>query len=471
MSNVIWSPQPKQAIFMSRPEYEVMYGGAAGGGKSDALLAEGLRQVHVPNYRGLIIRKTYPQLSELVDRSHSIYKPSFPGARYNDTKHCWTFPSGAKLYFGAMQHTKDRINYQGKRYDFIAFDELTHFTYDEYSYMFSRNRPDGPGTIVYMRSTTNPGGVGHGWVKARFIDPAPPFTPMYDTVKYVDADGNVKTQRKSRMFIPATIHDNRRLMENDPAYIASLAMLPEQERAALLEGSWDVFSGQVFTEWRNEPNGYRSRKLTHVIEPFDFPRHWRIYRGFDWGYSKPFSVGWFAVDEEGRIYLFRELYGTEGRPDTGCKWDVGKLAQEIRRIEQEDDRIKGQRVTGIADPAIFAKNGGQSQADIMESYGVFFNRGDNNRLAGKMQFHYRLRFNEIDIPMFYVFNTCSHFIRTFPNLVYDLRDVEDIDSSGEDHAYDMARYVLMENPITAPLPAEPKPYRDDPLDLGLNRVI
>ena len=160
---------------MSRFENEALYGGAAGGGKSDCALVEALRQVNIPHYRGLILRKTYPQLSELIDRSRELYLSAFPKAKYNDTKHCWSFPSGAKIYFGAMQYTKDRTNYQGKRYDFIDFDELTHFTWDEYSYLFSRNRPNGEGTRCYIRAQANPGGIGHGWVKERFITAAPPM--------------------------------------------------------------------------------------------------------------------------------------------------------------------------------------------------------------------------------------------------------------------------------------------------------
>ena len=175
---VIWQPQPRQRAFMERPEPEALYGGAAGGGKSDALVIEALRQVHIPHYRALILRKTFPQLSDLVDKSMNYYRRAFPGAQYNATSHVWVFPSGAKIYFGSMQYTKDRTNYQGKAFDFIGFDELTHFEWEEYSYMMSRNRPTGPGTRVYMRATTNPGGVGHGWVKERFITPAPPGTPL-----------------------------------------------------------------------------------------------------------------------------------------------------------------------------------------------------------------------------------------------------------------------------------------------------
>ena len=272
----VWSPQRMQAVFMSRWEYEALYGGAAGGGKSDALLAEALRQVHIPHYRALILRKTFPQLTELMDRSRELYKSAFPEAGYNDGKHVWIFPSGAKVYFGSMQHAKDRINYQGKRYDFIAFDELTHFTWQEYSYMFSRNRPGGPGTRVYIRAATNPGGTGHGWVKERFITKAPPMTTVWEG-------------RKSRIFIPATVYDNQILLQNDPSYLDSMRLMPDAERNALLHGSWDSFSGQVFTEWRNDPAHYFDRRHTHVIDPFEIPAHWRIYRGFDPGYGKRLS--------------------------------------------------------------------------------------------------------------------------------------------------------------------------------------
>ena len=444
----IWTPQPKQAVFQSRGEYEALYGGAAGGGKSDALLTEALRQVHIPHYRGLILRKTYPQLSELIDRSRDLYSPAFPKAKYNDSKHFWIFPSGAKIYFGAMQHTKDRINYQGKRYDFIAFDELTHFTWDEYSYMFSRNRPSGSGTRVYIRATTNPGGIGHSWVKERFITAAPPLTPIKTEMNIVKPDGGLMTVTRNRIFVPSTVFDNSELLKNDPNYLANLSMLPEKEKNALLYGDWDSFTGQVFAEWKNDSAHYGDRQFTHVIEPFLIPKEWKIYRGFDFGYSRPFAVEWLAVDHDGRIYVIAELYGCTETPNQGVKYTPQQIAGKIKQMESEHPNLKGRKIIGIADPAIAKAETGQSIEDMMAKEGVFFSMGDHQRLPGKMQFHYRFAFDERGIPMMYVFNNCRHFIRTIPTLVYDSTNVEDIDSGGEDHIYDCVRYVLMENPIS-----------------------
>lgn len=454
-NKVIWAPQPKQILFMERPEYEAFYGGAAGGGKSDSLLMEALRQVHIPHYRSIIFRKTYPQLSELIDRSAEMYPRAFSRARYNDSKHCWIFPSGAKCYFGAMQRTKDRTNYQGKRYDFIGYDELTHFLWDEYSYMYSRNRPSGPGTRCYMRSTGNPGGIGHGWVKERFITAGKAMKPIAEEVKIRYPDGHEEIKKRKRIFVPSSVFDNEALLNNSPEYIERLAMMPEGERNALLYGNWDSFSGQVFTEWRNDSDHYDDRINTHVINPFKVPDTWRIYRGFDFGYAKPFSVGWYAVDHDKRIYRIKEFYGCTGDPNVGVKYEPTRIAQEIRRIEAEDTNLKGKTIHGIADPSIFDESRGESVGQMMERAQIYFDKGDNTRIAGKMQVHHRLAFDENGIPMFYVFNTNKHFIRTIPALVYDQKHVEDIDSATEDHIYDELRYVLMEYPISAP----PKPAR------------
>lgn len=464
----IWTPQPKQLAFMARPEYECLYGGAAGGGKSDALLCEALRQIHIPHYRGLILRKTYPQLSELIDRSRELYGQAFPKAKYNGTEHCWTFPSGAKIYFGSMQYVKDRVNYQGKRYDYIAFDELTHFQWEEYSYMFSRNRPSGPGTRCYIRAATNPGGIGHGWVKDRFITAAPPMTPIESKMEVDGPCGKRISVTRKRVFVPSTVFDNKALLENDPSYIANLSMLPEAEKNALLYGSWDSFDGQVFREWRNDPAHYEDQRWTHVISPFPIPPHWRMWRGFDFGYAKPFSVGWYAADEDGRIYRIAEYYGCTGTPNVGVKINPAEIAAEIRRIESEHPCLKGRHIMGVADPSIFDESRGESVAAMMERSPnfVYWSPGDNTRLAGKMQYHYRLAFDDDGQPMFQVFDTCKHFIRTIPSLVYDDKHVEDINTDQEDHIYDECRYVLMENPISPRRNAASAQIKDDPLDLA-----
>lgn len=433
MADVVWSPQPKQALFMQRSEYEALYGGAAGGGKSDALVIEALRQVHIPHYKGLILRKTYPQLAELIDKSLMYYKRAFPGARYNAGRHEWTFPSGAKVLFGSMQHTQDRTRYQGQAYDYVAFDELTHFTFEEYSYLFSRNRPNGEGTRVYIRATANPGGIGHAWVKDRFVTAAPPMTTIWQDVEWTDPQGERHTARQSRIFVPASVYDNEALLRNNPDYIRQLASMPEAERNALLYGDWDTFSGQVFTEWVNDSSHYQDRRWTHVIAPFQVPGSWRIWCAMDWGYARPFSIGWYAVDHDRRLYRIREYYGCTGTPNVGLRLEPAEVARKIRQIEEDDPNLRGRKIMRIGDPAIWGSQSGESIGSLMERERVVFARGDHARIDGKMQLHHRLAFDQSGLPMLYVFDTCKSFIRTLPALVYDEADVEDVDTAGEDH--------------------------------------
>ena len=372
--NVVWQPQPRQAAFMERPEWEALYGGAAGGGKSDALVIEALRQVHIPHYKALILRKTFPQLAELIDKSLNYYPMAFPGARYNSSSHTWTFPSGAKIIFGSMQYTKDRLKYQGQAYDFVAFDELTHFSWEEYSYLFSRCRPNGPGTRCYIRSTANPGGVGHGWVKERFITAGKPMVPVWEDIRWRDPAGKEYREKRSRIFVPSSVFDNPALLQNDPDYITRLASMPEAERKALLYGDWDTFSGQVFTEWRNDSEHFLDRVGTHVIAPFRVPDTWSIWCSLDWGYSKPFSVGWYAVDHERRMYRIREYYGCTGTPNVGVKLEPGEVARQIRRIEAEDPNLKGRTIHRVGDPAIWGSDGTESIGALFERERVYFEK-------------------------------------------------------------------------------------------------
>lgn len=451
-SNIIWKPQPKQIEFMSRNEYEVLYGGAAGGGKSDAIIVEALRQVDNPNYRALILRKSYPQCRELIIKSLRIYKAAYPNAEYNGTEHSWKFPSGAKIYFGSMPNQMSYLNYQGLSYSYIAFDELTHFTLEEYEYMISRNRADGDGLRVYIRATANPGGIGHGWVKERFITASPPNVPYTVHSEITDKNGKKIKLERERIFIPSSVFDNEALLSNDPGYLANLAMLPDSQKKALLYGDWDSYEGQVFTEFRNNPDGYVSKLYTHVIEPFDIPRTWRRYRTFDFGYSRPFAVQWWAIDYDGRAYLYRQLYGGTNTPNQGLKWEPKQIARKIREIE--DELECGNTITGIADPSIWDESRGKDGTVIrmFEDEGIFFEKGKNDRLSGKMQCHYRFAFDDEGRPMAYIFNNCKAFLRTIPALVYDTSNVEDVNTACEDHDYDAMRYFFMANPIASQKP-------------------
>lgn len=447
----IWTPQPRQLEFMSRPEFEVFYGGAAGGGKSDALVMEMLRQVDIPHYKGLILRKTYPECRELIDKSLFYYKRAYPRAQYNATEHKWSFPSGAKIYFGSLTHEGEKIKYQGQAFDVIAFDELTHFQQSEYTFLMSRCRPNGTGTECYVRATGNPGGIGHQWVKERFVTAGTPNTTLSFDVSWQEPSGKVVSKKLTRCFVPSTVFDNQALMNNDPMYVARLASLPEAERNAFLYGDWDTFSGQVFTEWRNLVDHYDDRRGTHVINPFAIPKDWNVYCSMDWGYSRPYAIGWFAVDRDGRIYHIRELYGYTGRPNEGVHEAPAVVAEKIHAIEKEDPNLKGRTIRRVGDPAIWGTQGAESIGGMFEHLRLYFEKGENSRMDGKMQLHHRLAFDDNGFPMMYVFNTCKNFIRTIPNLIYDEKRVEDIDTTQEDHIYDMTRYVLMENPMTPPV--------------------
>lgn len=448
---------------MIRPEDEALYGGAAGGGKSDALVIEATRQVHIPHYKALILRKTFPQLTELIEKSLRYYSLAFPDARYNASEHTWHFKSGAKIVFGSMQHSKDKLNYQGKAYDFIAFDELTHFTYDEYIYLASRNRANGPGTRVYMRATANPGGIGHGWVKERFITASEPMKTIWEAID-IENQGIKETRYRSRIFVPSSVFDNKKLLENDPNYLVRLASMPEAEKKALLYGDWDSYSGQYFAEWRDNPEHYDDRQWTHVINPFKIPNHWKIYRSFDWGYNKPFSCGWWAVDTDGVAYRILELYGCTKTPNQGLKWNARQVFEEIARIEREHEWLKGKNITGVADPAIFSADGGESIAETAQRCKVYFQPGDHQRIPGWMQMHYRLSFDDNGFPMMYVFKNCKAFIRTVPTLIYDDHKVEDLDTEGEDHIADETRYFCMMRPIAPRVKEIKETPMHDPLE-------
>lgn len=224
----------------------------------------------------------------------------------------------------------------------------------------------------------------------------------------------------------------------------------------------------MFREFVDDPNHYADRIKTHVIDPFRIPKHWKIVRSFDWGRAKPFSVGWWAVDEDGRMYRIRELYGCRpNQPNTGVEWEDDKIAREILRIEHDDENIKGHEVIGVADPAIGLdkSDNGYGTAAIMAAEGCYFIKGKNNRIQGKNQFHYRLAMRDDGRPMLQVFSTCVNFIKQIPALVYSTIDVEDVDTTQEDHIYDESKYALCTHMITQPIKTVDNKIVDDPLDM------
>lgn len=425
-------PNEKQKLFLSAKVKHVGYGGARGGGKSWAVRTKAkLLALRYPGIKQLIVRRTY---KELTGNHINILRTETLGiAKYNSTDKVLKFANGSTIEFMYCARNSDLDALQGQEYDVIYLDEATQLSEYQMKAITAccRGVNDFPKRIYY---TCNPGGQGHAYVKRIFID------------KRYLANENPEDYE----FIQALVDDNTALTEAQPDYVAQLDALPEKLREAWRFGRWDVFEGQVFAEFVDDPEHYRDRVQTHVIEPFKIPDSWKIYRGFDWGYAKPFSVGWYAVDHDNVMYRFREMYGCTGEADRGVEWTVQRVANEIRRIEETDAQLKGRQITGIADPAIWQEDGGESIAETMQRQRVYFHKADHKRLPGKMQCHYRLAFNDEGIPRFYVFNTCKHFIRTIPALIYSETDVEDVDTKMEDHIYDEWRYVCMARPL-APL--------------------
>ena len=454
-------PSEKQLQFLLDKHKYVGFGGARGGGKSWAIRTKTIGLCYrYPGIKVTIIRRSYPELREnhilpLCETLHvRDVNPQKRLARYNDGKKDITFPNGSRIIFRYCENDKDAEAFQGLETDVLMVDEATHQTEDRMKKINAivRGVNEFPKRTYY---TFNPGGVGHQWVKRLFID----------------RNFNANEDPNDYNFIQSLVTDNKVLMKNSPDYVRQLEALPPKIREAWLYGKWDVYEGQVFSEFVNDEEHYVDRKWTHVIQPFAIPEDWRIYRGYDWGYSKPFSVGWYAIDHRGIAYRIEEFYGCTSTPNEGVKYEPKKIAEAILEIENTNPNLKGRTIIGVADPAIFDEQKGESIAQMMEREGVYFERGDHTRRAGKMQCHYRLAFDDKGIPMFYCFSNCKHFIRTIPLLIYDEKKVEDVDTSMEDHIYDEWRYVMMENPINPPIrKKEVKDVRDDPLDLWRGSV-
>lgn len=443
-----YAPTDKQRLFHASKADEVLFGGAAGGGKSKAIVMDALfRCLRYPRTHAYLFRRTYGELEDTLIREA---RDSYPTGLYvyNAARHEMTLPNGSALHFRSCQHRQDMYQYKGVEMQWLYFDELTSFEEEIYDFLKTRLRAKKKLHIQpCVRCASNPGDIGHAWVKKRFVDAAPYPELAVEEVVHRES-GRVK--RSTRQYIPSLVTENPHIGED---YLFQLQQKPPALRRALLYGDWNAFEGQVFTEWRNAPEHYRDRLWTHVVEPFEIPLTWPRYMSFDHGYAKPFSVGWWAVDPQGRAYRYREWYGCEkGRANVGIRLTPRQIAQGILERERFE-RENNLRIDRIADPAIFDRSRGDSVAQLMEprgkEAGVYFRLGEHGRLAGKLELHERLRFDGEGRPRLYVFSTCSDFIRTLPSLPYSARAVEDVDSDAEDHIYDETRYFCMARPVKA----------------------
>ncbi len=440
-------PNERQREFLECEKKYIAFGGARGGGKSWAVRQKArLLALRYPGIRMLLLRRTYQELEN--NHLRFLRQELHGAAEYRATARQFLFHNGSTLDFGYCACDGDLDRYQGAEYDVIFIDEATQLR-EEWLRQFAaclRGVNDFPKRIYY---TCNPGGPGHGYIKRLFIDR-----------RYVGGE-----KAEDYVFIPARVTDNVALLRAQPDYLEQLRALPDKLRAAWLEGRWDVFEGQFFPEFTDAPEHYADRRWTHVIEPFDIPRSWRVYRSYDFGYAKPFSCAWWAVDYDGVIYRILELYGCTDTPDEGVRWTPERQFAKIREIEDTHPWLKGRDIQGVADPAIWDTSRGESIYETALRYRIYFTKGDNRRIPGWMQMHYRMGFDDEGYPMMYVFRTCRAFLRTVPALLYSGSEVEDLDTHQEDHAADECRYFCMSRPIAPRREQAAAELGDDPLNM------
>jgi len=406
-----------QTDFLAAAEKDVLYGGAAGGGKSFAMLIDPLRYCHIKEHRALILRRSMPELRELIDKSRELYPKAFKGAKFREVEKLWNFPSGAKIEFGFLEKDADVYRYQGQAYSWIGFDEITHLpTEFGWNYLASRLRTTNPNLETYLRCTANPGGVGAQWVKKRYIEPAKP------NKTFKGKDG------LTRKFIPALLQDNPYLAE-DGEYERMLQSLPAVQRRQLLEGNWDVAEGAAFAEFATD---------VHVIPPFELPSWWERVKGIDYGYAAESCCLWGAVDPDDKtIIIYRELYrkGLTGEA----------LADTITQMEENE--IKS--IPGVLDTAAWARTGytGPTIGETLVNRGHKLRRADKNRIAGKTQIHEHLRQREgVGRPRLQIFSNCVNLIKELQGIPLSTTNPEDVDTKAADHAYDALRYMIMSRP-------------------------
>ncbi|MCL5280644.1 MAG: terminase [Planctomycetes bacterium] len=449
--HLIWRANPgSQTRFLRCPVFEVLLEGTRGGGKSDVLLmdfAHFVNRGYGRDWRGILFRQSYPALEEVIERCFKWFPAAFPGAQYNASKHVWRFPQGEALYLRYAEKERDYYKYHGHEYPWIGWEELTNWANDDlYMSMFSVCRSSNPHVPRHYRATCNPYGVGHNWVKSRFIDPAPRGKIIQDE------------QGRERVAIHSSLQECPQLAVNDPNYVRSLRALSGPKLQAWLFGNWDIVAGGMFDDvW--DPK-------VHILEPFPIPASWYVDRSFDWGSARPYSVGWWAESDgtdivladgstlptrRGDLFRIAELYGWTGKPNEGTRELAATVARRIRETEQQMKLVVR---PGPADSAIFSRDNGKCIADDMAAQSVRWrkvSKESGSRRNGWELMRSRLK-NAMtgEGPGLYVLANCRQFIRTVPSLPRDERDMDDVDTEAEDHVGDESRYrVLMPKVVSS----------------------
>ncbi len=428
----IWTPHTgPQTQFLQSTAYETLYGGAAGGGKTDALLYGALDQAHLPGYRVLFLRRTYPELREVMDRALGVFRRL--GATWNEQQKRWTFPSGATYEFGYCESYADVMRYQGQEYTVICYDELGQCAEERiWTYLMSRNRAVDPRLTKRMRASANPGGPGHVWLKRRFVDACPVSGVPWPV------DGAL-----TRSFIPARLADNPTLDQNDPTYRSRLAQLPEITRRQLLDGDWSAGAGLALSELN---------RSVHLVQPFQVPDGYYQWGSFDWGFNHPFVSGWFASDPDGNVYLIDSIQGRRLLPHEIAERILEAFPISLfRKFHAGHDCWNEQKARGENTPSI---------ADQFLKEGIRLQRANISRVTGLNNFRAYLTYDKLDLehrpPRFHIMDTaanrrvfdCLEGMVTDPDRPEDALKVDADDYGvGGDDPYDMVRYGLAARPL------------------------
>jgi len=424
---LLWKPFKKQELALSCPAFELGYGGAPGGGKSDVLIINPLMFLKNEGFKALILRRKFTDLERsLIVRSHELYRGR---GHYNAQAKRWTFGNNCSIEFGHCQRPSDMYNYQSAQYSFIGIEQLEQFTEDMYTFFFTRIRTTNPNIKPMIRSNFNPGGIGHAWIKKRFwIGEREPNKIYKIKETLTRPDGKVEEFEYGRVFIPALVYDNEHIMKNDRNYLMRLMQLPEPKRTAYLEGRFDLFEGQFFKEWDRD---------IHTCEPFKIPQDWKRSISFDWGYKDPTCILWSAEDPKtGMVYVYREL-------------DITQTI-DVQVAEQMKELSKGENISTIYYPWDLDNDNPQTgismRERMMRVFGenerIYWKKANKGRMNGWAAVRHFLGLRPDGQPRMKVFNTCTHLCQTFPEQVFDENNSEDLDTFGNDHHVDALRYFL-----------------------------